>query len=307
MRVLQVGGSVTQLRFLPAGRRLLVVTESPERTVAFDVWTLPDGGRVRLQLPRLQLRADDWWHVGHGNSAVVHPSGDWCHVACGRLFSFHTADGTPRPAPGDVEASQVVQSPDGGRLLAARVISGSTDNRLYALTAHAAGGSVAWEKTVPYGFRQVAAFLPDGERFVTIDSHVRIRTFATDDEQAAVRYPAGHASQPQLAPDGRHLGVIGYGSMYLFDTATLDRPRRIGGTRTFGNFVSFAFHPDGRSLAVIHGGPTLLKVYDLATLRLDRTYRWKLGPLGAVTFSPDEMQGAVGSRDGRVLLWDVDQ
>lgn len=96
------------------------------------------------------------------------------------------------------------------------------------------------------------------------------------------------------------------------DSRTLSAPLQAAGVvgrnvpRFSHHFVSFAFHPDGRTLAVIHGGPTLLKVYDLATLRLARTYRWKLGPLGAVTFSPDGMRGAVGSRDGRILLWDVD-
>ncbi len=308
MDVLRVGDSVIQLRFLPDGRRLLVRIESDDRALSYDVLTLPGGERVPLQLPRRCF--GDWDNPRRGNAVAVHPSGEWCYVAWGgRLFAFHTADGTPRPAPADVKAHQVVLSPNGERLVAAYVGRGRASQHLYALTADAAGAAVVWDRAMPASFRHVAGFLSDGERFVTVEEQIRIRAFASGDEQAAVRYPAGHATQPQLSPDGRRLGVIGYGSMYVYDTAPLSKSRRLAGTnrgQSFGNFVSFAFHPDGRTLAVIHGGPTLLKVYDVATLRLTRMYRWKLGPLGCVAFSADGMLGAVGSRDGRILIWDVD-
>ena len=303
MLVLQAGDSVMQLQFLPDGRRLLAWVLSAQKVVNFDVWTLPDGGRVRLPLPRLDLKS--WWNAGCGNAVAVHPTGESCYVAWdGRLFSFRTTDGTPRPAPEGVRAHQAVLSPGGDRLLAADLTHDR--KQLAALTADASGGTVVWCRPLPPQFRHVAGFLPDGERFVTIADMVRISTFATGDEQAATRYPAGHAYQPQLSPDGRYLGVIGYGSMYLFDTAALGKPRRITSTRTYGNFVSFAFHPNGRTLAVIHGGPTLVKIYDLGTLRLVRKYNWKLGPLGCVAFSPDGVLGAAGSDDGRIVLWDVD-
>jgi hypothetical protein len=304
MLVLQAGDSVIQLRFLPGGRRLLAGLVSAQQVVNIDLLTLPDGGRVRLPLP--QLPFDRWWHSG-GSAATIHPTGAWCYIAWdGRLFSFRTADGSPRPVPEGVRAHQVALSPGGDRLLAADTTHGG--KQLSALTVDASGDTVVWRRPLPPQFRQVAGFLPGGERFVTIADKVRISTFATDDEQAATRYPAAYASQSQLSPDGRHLGVIGYGSLYLFDTAALGKPRRIGSTRgNWGNFLSLAFHPDGRTLAVIHGGPTLVKVYDLGTLRLARKYNWKLGPLGCVAFSPDGMLGAAGSHDGRIIVWDEDR
>jgi WD40 repeat protein len=258
---------------------------------------------VRLPLQRLNVYT--WRNSGlEGNAVAVHPTGEWCYIAWGgQLFSFRAADGSRRPVPEGVTAHQVILSPPGDRLLAADL----ERRQLTALTLDASGGTVVWRRPLPWGFWQLAGFLPDGERFLTVSERaVRVRTFATDDEQASVRYPGGHAYQPQLSPDGRHLGVIGYGSMYLFGTDPLGKARRITSSRTFGNFVSFAFHPDGRTLAVIHGGPTLVKIYDLGTLRLVRKYNWKLGPLGCVTFSPDGMLGTAGSRDGRIVLWDVE-
>jgi WD40 repeat protein len=304
MLVLQAGDSVIRLQFLPGGRRLLAWLLSADTVVSLDVWTLPDGGRVRLPLPRLDVNS--WWNSAYqGNAVAVHPSGESCYVAWdGQLFSFCLADGTPRLVPEGVRAHQAALSPCGDRLLAADLTHGR--KQLAALTADASGCKVVWCRPQPPQFRHVAGFLPDGERFVTVADVVRVSTFATGEEQAATRYPTGHAYQPQLSPDGRHLGVVGYSSMYLFDTAGLGKPRRISSTQNYGNFVSFAFHPDGRTLAVIHGGPTLVKIYDLGTLQLVGKYNWKLGPLGCVAFSPDGMLGAAGSRDGRIVLWDLD-
>lgn len=304
MYVLEVGDSVVQLRFLPDGRRLLVGTVSSERVMSYDVWTLSGGGRVRLQLPEVPAESWDYWE--HGPTVAFHPTGERCYVAWnGHLLASRTADGALLPGTEGVKAHQVVLSPGGDRVVTVRGLSGA-EKHLTALTADESGVKVVWEKTMPREFRLAAGFLPDGERFVTVADAVRVCAFGSGEEQSAARYPSHHASQPRLSADGRHLGVIGYGSMYLYETAALGKPRRIGGKQTFGNFRSFAFHPNGRTLAVIHGGPTLVKVYDLQTLRLTRKYLWKLGPLGAMAFSPDGMLGAAGSLHGQVVVWDVD-
>ena len=60
-------------------------------------------------------------------------------------------------------------------------------------------------------------------------------------------------------------------------------------------------------MAVIHGGPTLVKVYDLGTLKQIHKWTWKLGPLRSVAYSPDGTVGAAGSDDGRIVVWDVDE
>jgi WD40 repeat protein len=303
MRILQVGESVFHLRFMPGGR-LLVGVVSAERIVHFDVLTLADGRRVRLPLP--QFTIEGWWHSGHGNLAAVHPSGEWCYFAWGgRLYSFRTAEGTRRPVPDGIPVRQVVIAPDGDRLLTVGFTPGGT--RLSGFKVTEPGDAIVWSRDVPPDFQHAAGFLPDGERFVTVGKEVQVHTFATNEVLAATRYPTYNANQPQVSPDGRHLGVIGYSCMYLYDLAALGKPRRIGGTRSCGDFESFAFHPGGTRLAVIHGGPTLVKLYDLATLKLVFKFNWKVGALGCVAFSPDGMLGAVGTQDGRIVLWDVDE
>ena len=306
MVVLEVGANVFHLRFLPDGRRLLVGTSTADRVVAFEVWTLPGGDRVRL--PLSGLKEDDRYQAYCGHAIAVHPSGDAFHLAWGgRLYAFRTADGTPLPAPDGVRADQVIASPDGRRLVVADCTRRA--GRLLAYRVEEPGGPAApvWDLGQAPEFRHAAGFLPDGERIVTVDiDRVRVRAFDTGAELAGVRYPAGHAYQPQISPDGRHLGVIGYSCMYVYDLPAPGGPRRIGGTQSFGRFLGFAFHPSNGTMAVIHGGPTLVKLYDLNTLKLIHKYNWKVGGLGCVAFSPDGTLGAAGSFDGRIVVWDVD-
>lgn len=210
-----------------------------------------------------------------------------------RLHAFRTADGKRLPVRADVRANQVVLSSDGKSLLAAhRSESGS---ELFAVRPGGRGGSVLWNAWQVQSFAQVAGFLPDGKRFVAVDDEVRIRSIATSTDLTVGRYKAVGTQQPRISPDGRNLGLIGYGKMYFWDLTTLARPRRIGGTSSFGDFRSLAFHPDGKTVAVIHGGPTLVKVYNLDTLKLVHQWTWKLGRLGSVAYSPDGTLGTAGS------------
>lgn len=305
MQVLDVGQAVVLMRFLPDGRRLVAATMAPDGAIRFDLLSLPSGERVRLDVPDAKI-ADWWYHAWYGNAIAVHPSGESCHIAWGgRLYAFRTADGKPLPVPKEVEANQVVLSPDGERLLTAyRKASGG---KFYAISAGPRGRPVAQRRQVPAHFSTLAGFLPDGERYVTVEDVVRIRSFATGEELAAGRHKPAGSQQPQISADGRYLGLIGYGSMYFWDLTTLDKPRKISGSNNFGDFRSFAFHPGGKTVAVIHGGPTLVKVYDLGTLKLVHKWNWKLGPLRSVAYSPDGTLGAAGSEDGRVVVWDVEE
>jgi WD40 repeat protein len=304
MRVLEVGEKVFLLQFLPDSR-LLIGRADEKDGVSFGVVPLWQGERVPLKVPRAYL--DSWWYeASYGNAIAVHPGGEVCYIAwAGRLHAFRTADGKPLPVPHGVRASQVVLSREGDSLLAAHL---TTSKRcLFAVTTDAKGGRVVWRKTLPPEFSQVAGFLPDGKRFVTVDGAIRIRSFDTGDQLAASHTRPQGVQQPRISPDGLQLGLVGYSSMYVWDLTTLDKPRRISGSNNFGDFRSFAFHPNGKTLAVIHGGPTLVKEYDLSTLKRVKTWKWNLGPLQSVAYSPDGSLGAAGSQDGRIVVWDVDE
>lgn len=310
MTVLDAGGPVVILRFLPDGRRLLAGFTVPaesgrpdDATVRLVVLPVACGDPVTLDLPPLPLWA--WWYLAHnGNVVAVHPDGDRVYIAWdGRLYCRRTADGKRVPLRDGIGGHQVVLSPDGRRLLVADL--GREGKFLHALTTDDAGGSIYTLRPLPDDFRHLIGFLSDGERLATLDAAVRVAPYVAAEQKPALTYPARHASQPAVSPDGRHLGVIGYGKLYVYPVPPWET-RRIGGTAAYGDFRAFAFHPDGKTLAVIHRGPTLVKLYDVETLKLRAKLNWKIGPLRSVAFSPDGALGAAGSADGRIVVWDVD-
>ena len=70
-------------------------------------------------------------------------------------------------------------SPDGERLLAVRPAPRAGGPLVaFAWVRHGGHGRLA--DRMPAGFSTVAGFLPDGERFVTVEDVVRIRSFATE-------------------------------------------------------------------------------------------------------------------------------
>jgi WD40 repeat protein len=304
MRVLNVGGTVFQLRFTPDNRRLVVAKHFDSEKVTFEVVSLTDGKSIRLPVRKANFRS--WWFdADYGDAIAVHPSGESCYIAWnGQLHAFRIKDGKALPVPKGARAHQVVLSADGNRLLAAYLTR--FGRQLTGATTGPKGGRVLWHEVVSEEFLHVAGFLPDGERFVTMEDVVRIRSFETGVELAASRTESRDSDHAQVSVDGRCLGGIGYGNLYLWDLTTLDKPRRIAGTSNLGNCMSFAFHPNGRTVAAIIGGRTLVKIFDRATLNRVETWKWKLGALSSVAFSPDGLLGAAGSEDGRVVVWDVD-
>ena len=293
MLVLDAGARVTQLRFLPDGRLLVGTWAAGDATLA--IWPLSDGPILHIPLGHRQV-----WD--EPNRVAVTPAGDRLYTTFGTLLTRDAADGRELPDGPSGAASQVIVSPDGARVVSAyREASGDT-----VLDGHAAGGR-AWRATDPHA-AHLAGFLPDGDRFLVVGNYaVAVRSFDARREFAAVPYPYSSLSHLQPSPDGRHLGVIGRHSLFVYDTAVLGKPRRLSGSGNNGNFVGFAFHPAGKTLAVIHGGPTLVKLYDLDTLKPRSKLNWKVGPLTCVAFSADGLLGAAGSDDGRVVVWDVDE
>jgi len=77
-----------------------------------------------------------------------------------------------------------------------------------------------------------------------------------------------------------------------------------GGTRLFRGPC---FHPSGRFLAAgganVDGG---VYSWDVGTWQELTGYRWPVGPVNCVCFSPDGTLAAAGGEKGNVLVWDVD-
>lgn len=299
MIVLDAGARVTQLRFLPDGRLLVGTWAAGDAELL--ILPLPSGPRVVIPLSVRQV-----WD--EPNRVALAPAGDRFYTTFGTLRT-HDADGRELPDGPSGPASQVIVSPDGQRLVSSYQ---DADGNTCLTELAAEGPRVTHESHYPHPQRKhLVGFLAGGDRYVVVgDNQFRVEhcgDVALEVDPLLVRYPTRYVNQAQVSPDRRHVGLIGYQSFYLYDAAAPGKPRQIKGGQSFGNFVGFAFHPAGRTLAVIHGGPTLVKLYDLDTLTLRAKLNWKVGKLTCVGYSPDGQLAAAGTDDGRVVVWDADE
>jgi WD40 repeat protein len=299
MITFDVGGPVSHLRFLPDGKRLFVCTDERECTF----WSIDGSKRSPITAPRKggYLRNDAF----SGEIVAFHPTKPLGYLArSGCLVAFDTRTAALRADP-KVRGDQVVLSPDGSRCLAAVASFGVTPR----LTGFVVGSRRAPTNFPVAGMPTVlGGFLPDGERFVTVEGdRIRIRSFATGEYLATGKQKVFGFFHSQVSPDGRFWAGYGYSSFCKFPLDTLGPPERIKSSSADGNFCSFAFHPANKMLAVIHGGPTLVKMYTVDGLKKTAVFNWKVGPLSAVVFSPDCALAAAGGQNGRVVIWDVDE
>jgi WD40 repeat protein len=161
-----------------------------------------------------------------------------------------------------------------------------------------------------------AAVSPDGRRVAVavelpavrgrMRSAVRLLAL-TDGEQVGELAPStGSLRSVTWSPDGRYIaGVLG--AKLVVWSAEDGKTRgelEAGGTRLF---CGPRFHPSGRFLAA--GGANLdggVYCWNVGTWEELVGYRWPVGPVVCVNFSPDGTLAVVGGERGRILVWDVD-
>jgi WD40 repeat protein len=108
------------------------------------------------------------------------------------------------------------------------------------------------------------------------------------------------------SPCGRYIaGVLGARLVvWSAEDGKLRAELAAGGTRLFR---CPRFHPGGRFLAA--GGANLdggVYCWAVGTWEELVGYRWPVGPVACVNFSPDGALAVAGGERGRILVWDVD-
>jgi WD40 repeat protein len=167
------------------------------------------------------------------------------------------------------------------------------------------------------GTKPKVAVSPDGERVAVA---VELLASSRGTNRSGVwLYELGSGEQvgeldaaigipPALAwsPDGRYIaGVLG--AKLVVWSAEDGKTRgelEAGGTRLFRGP---RFHPSGRFLAA--GGANLdggVYCWNVGTWEEMVGYRWPVGPVACVNFSPDGTLAVTGGERGRILVWDVD-
>ncbi len=106
-----------------------------------------------------------------------------------------------------------------------------------------------------------------------------------------------------FSPSGKQLGVIAGGVLKVWDTKTMKLMWDTEAEKV--NAIDLAYHPDGKTLAVVRQDGTALFVAATdGTMR--KRYDWKVGQLNSVAYSPDGLTCAAGGEKGQIVVWDVE-
>jgi WD40 repeat protein len=281
----------------------------PVRWLAFA----PDGGRLASLSGDTRLRL--WPLTPPGppelaptfgvEHAALAPDGSWLALLHYRRVA------TWRPG----------QKKEGPRLFGSDVaqrIGVSRDGR-FIITV---GGGVAlydletrrrrwlWRGAITDG--ESLAVSPDGALLASGHTHydgrgrafsVRLDGLPDGGQVRSLRGPGNTIASLAFRPDGAVLAAACGQFLWAWDVASgsalytekLD-------ARHFGQV---AFTPDVRFLAAVRNDATV-RFLDAHTWREVRAFDWDLGPLTALALAPDGMRAAAGSKDGRLVVWDLD-
>jgi WD40 repeat protein len=299
MRVLTVGDSVRALAVSAGG--VLAVGTGGGRRVLFD-WASGAPALDALDAPAEQFAFD--------------PAGTWlAHVQPAAVYFDAVGaehEGTEPPDLSGTFAGGIAISPDGKTFVAAH--AGTARNaRLSRWSVPGFRPESGFEFWSP--FRRLA-FSPNGQflaganegefelRFAVsggLDYRASSRTVPLI-RRGALQPPLPGTAFVSFTRDSSTCAFGWSGEIRVLDISTgtsrevkrLEVPFRAAGFSGSGHtFVTADW--DG-----------LVKVWDARDWAVRRTLDWRCGPLTALAFTPDGTAAAVGSDDGRVVLFDLD-
>jgi WD40 repeat protein len=165
-------------------------------------------------------------------------------------------------------------------------------------------------------FVSLAALSPDGNtvavvepkpgpRFSFQEQHVlRLRDGAT----GTLRAELGPTSHPlrvnmDFALDGKTLLLWGDCGLLAWDTTVQEPPQALPCSRAYPR--GLAHHPSGEFFVTVSFDGQA-RIWDAKSLKKINAFKWPIGKLHSVDFSPDGTLAVAGGEKGQMVAWDVD-
>lgn len=274
--------------------------------------------------------------MGHGGFATAPASGrrpraGWAVVVVAAVVLIGLAVGGFVWFGGGKEGSEEVvgRLPAGGGMSATNdgrvatlgdegtlTIWSADGSRLVELTGQSTGAGMAnAHQAAPSNGTDDVDFSPDGSRIVVADDHHRgwVRDARTGDKLTRL---ARRLTDPHWSPDGGRIAAIlpagrtgfdGARDVGVWNADTGELIRRFEPYRPH----ELAFAPDGSQLAAIGGtAQASVHIWDLDSG--GQRWRWSTSDESArtprsIAFHPEDDRLLIGTKSGRVLLWDVNK
>jgi WD40 repeat protein len=149
------------------------------------------------------------------------------------------------------------------------------------------------------------AFAPDGKR-VAIGSYGQICIWQLEPFQVVQRLEGltGAPTHTAYSPDGQF--VSGISGKHICVWSLIEKRLVWEEMLDSYHYQSAAFSPDGRTLLTAENTSSV-RSYDTSSWTLKAEFRWKIGQVLDVTFAPDGFRAAASGRNGKIVVWDVDE
>jgi WD40 repeat protein len=248
---------------------------------------------------------------------AVSPDGRWLAWIYGfQVWVHDTQTGTRRRLATLIREPPATLrfSPDGRTL----VVGGYNRNQVWDVPAWTPRST--WDRVLEAGrfpgITRCLAFCPDGALLAA--GHLLAHDFV-DRRRYDIRLhdpvtgarlrrlntptPLGEVTSLSFHPGGRLLAGTHGTSWHVWDVESGEVV--VGEKTARQQFPAAAFAPDGRHLALSRSDLTV-RFLDTQTWKEKAAFKWNIGRVACLAFSPDGMKLAGGGNKGIVAVWDVD-
>jgi serine/threonine protein kinase/WD40 repeat protein/tetratricopeptide (TPR) repeat protein len=295
----------TSIRHSTFVREVVFTTDGRHfATASFDttarVWETATGRPAGPPLPHMNYVAT----VAFSPDGNTLAAGDYGPAGLIKLWDWRTGKEIRAPLRHDDIILNVSFSPDGRYLAAIKAPDWSKNPELLVWEVASGTAVVRMRQNGPsFLLREAVRFRPDNRAITTRDADGVLRLWEIPSGKLLGERPLDGDGMIRFSPDGRMVASAANLGVRLLDGDTL-APLKAGYLPYPDRIHDLAFSPDGASLLTAHETGSA-QLWDVATRKPVGPPAVLIGPIRAVTFTPDGRTCVCVAADSTVRRWPV--